>query len=230
MSSPDARDPHAADRARVERDLDAAVDSVRWDSDEDHELSYASWLTERLRQAMLTAGERRGSMAGRIRERRNLTFTEMGRIMSVTRARAAEIVDKARKRDETVSLPVVALAVITGPRGVLLSKRTDRTPPWSFIGGEVESGEEAMQAAVREVREETGAEAMAAELIGRRTHPATGREVAYVACRLADPAAEVSVSDTAELAEVRWADLGDARLLMPNLFAPVDAYLARVLG
>jgi hypothetical protein len=28
----------------------------------------------------------------------------------------------------------------------------------------------------------------------------------------------------------RWVDLGDACLLLPGLFAPVDAYLARVLG
>jgi 8-oxo-dGTP pyrophosphatase MutT (NUDIX family) len=122
--------------------------------------------------------------------------------------------------------PVVALAVITGPRGVLLSKRADRRPPWSFIGGEIKPGEDAMAAAVREVREETGAVAVALDVIGRRQHPGTGRSVAYVACRMADPDAAVGIADTGELLEVRWVDAGEAQLLMPGLHVPVADYLA----
>jgi len=39
----------------------------------------------------------------------------------------------------------------------------------------------------------------------------------------------VRVADAAELAQVLWASLPEAEALMPTMFAPVRAYLARVL-
>ncbi|MBV9922036.1 MAG: NUDIX hydrolase, partial [Pseudonocardia sp.] len=69
--------------------------------------------------------------------------------------------------------PVVA-AIVTCPLGVLAGRRRDNKPPWTFIAGEIEPGESAVDAAIREVKEETGLEVSAGQHeIGRRVHPAT---------------------------------------------------------
>ena len=53
-------------------------------------------------------------------------------------------------------LPSVATAIVTCSRGVLVGRRNDGKPPWTFIAGEVEEGETPEFAAAREVKEETG--------------------------------------------------------------------------
>lgn len=120
--------------------------------------------------------------------------------------------------------PVVA-AVVTSGEGVLLGRRRDGTPPWTFIAGEIEPGERAEDAAIREVKEETGCEIRPGQIIGQREHPATGRLMIYMT---ATPARSttVFVGDEAELAEVRWASLDEALSLLPDMFGPVRDYLA----
>jgi 8-oxo-dGTP diphosphatase len=124
--------------------------------------------------------------------------------------------------------PVVA-AVVTSAKGVLIGRRNDGTPPWTFIAGEIEPGERPEDAAEREVKEETGAEIRAGEVIGERDHPATGRHMIYLAAKPAR-ATRLIVGDEAELAEVRWASLAEADELLPGMFGPVREYLARELG
>jgi 8-oxo-dGTP diphosphatase len=122
--------------------------------------------------------------------------------------------------------PVVA-AIVTSAQGVLVGRRVDRTPPWGFISGEVEPGELPEDAAVREVKEETGLEVRAGQVIGERNHPTTGRHMIYMA---AEPTrgTEIFVGDEAELAEVRWVGLAEADELMGGqMFGPVREYLAR---
>ena len=80
--------------------------------------------------------------------------------------------------------PMVALAVVAGPIGVLVGRRRDGVPPWVFPGGKVEPGESPAQAAVRECFEETGLRVRVEHEIGRRDHPGTGRHVVYLACTL----------------------------------------------
>lgn len=121
--------------------------------------------------------------------------------------------------------PVVA-AIVTSDLGVLVGRRNDRTPPWTFIAGEVEPGELPEDAAVREVKEETGLEIEAGERIGERDHPATGRHMIYIAGRPVRDT-NVFVGDRAELAEVRWVSLAEADELQPGMFGPVREYLAR---
>jgi hypothetical protein len=41
---------------------------------------------------------------------------------------------------------------------------------------------------------------------------------------------KVIVGDESELAEVRWASLGEAEELLPGMFPPVAEFLARVLS
>jgi 8-oxo-dGTP pyrophosphatase MutT (NUDIX family) len=123
--------------------------------------------------------------------------------------------------------PVVA-AIITSPLGVLVGRRNDGSPPWTFIAGEVEPGESPEDAAVREVKEETGCLAEVDEVIGERDHPATGRHMIYMAGHPTH-GTEVHVGDRDELAEVRWVTLAEADELLPGMFGPVRDYLARVL-
>lgn len=125
--------------------------------------------------------------------------------------------------------PVVA-AIVTSGLGVLLGKRNDGRPPWTFIAGEIEPGESPTDAAVREVKEETGLLTIAAEReIGRRVHPKTGRTMIYLACSPTGKT-DVFVGDEEELAEVRWVQLAEAEELLPGLFEPVHEYLVSQIG
>jgi excisionase family DNA binding protein len=123
--------------------------------------------------------------------------------------------------------PVVA-AIVTSPAGVLAGRRNDARPPWTFIAGEIEPGESPADAAVREVKEETGLDIRAGNLIGRRVHPATHRHMIYMSARPVGRT-DIHVGDPAELAEVRWLTLAEADRLLPGMFSPVRAYLARAL-
>ncbi|MGH3680134.1 MAG: NUDIX hydrolase [Natronosporangium sp.] len=124
--------------------------------------------------------------------------------------------------------PVVA-AIVTSDRGILVGKRNDGKPPWTFIAGEIEPGESPTDAAVREVKEETGLLVRAAEReIGRRVHPKTQRTMIYLACYPLGKT-DVFVGDEEELAEVRWVSLEEAEQLLPGLFEPVRLHLASEL-
>ncbi|MEU6204616.1 NUDIX domain-containing protein [Micromonospora musae] len=124
--------------------------------------------------------------------------------------------------------PVVA-GIVTSDRGVLIGRRHDGKPPWTFIAGEIEPGESPADAAVREVKEETGLLVRAAEReIGRRVHPKTGRTMVYLACYPTGKR-DVFVGDEDELAEVKWASLAEAEQLLPGLFEPVLEHLRREL-
>lgn len=124
--------------------------------------------------------------------------------------------------------PVVA-AIVTSHLGVLAGRRNDKKPPWTFIAGEVEPGESAADAAIREVKEETGLQVRAGEReIGRRVHPATKRLMIYLACTPTH-GTDVFVGDEDELAEVRWLTLRDVDELLTGLYKPVREHLGRVI-
>jgi excisionase family DNA binding protein len=123
----------------------------------------------------------------------------------------------------------IVAAIVTSSRGVLVGRRNDGQPPWTFIAGEIEPGESPDDAAVREVKEETGCLITAGEVIGERDHPATGRHMIYMAAHPTH-GTDVFVGDEAELAEVRWVGLAEAYELLPGMFVPVRDYLARTIG
>ena len=127
--------------------------------------------------------------------------------------------------------PVVA-AIVTSHLGVLVGRRNDARPPWTFIAGKIEAGESQVDAAVREVKEETGLRVRAGhQEIGRRVHPATGRTMIYLACTPIE-GTDAFVGDPEELAEVRWVNLAEVDELMgrANVFPPVWEHLSRVLA
>lgn len=126
-------------------------------------------------------------------------------------------------------LPVVA-AIVTSHLGVLAGRRNDGTPPWTFIAGKIEPGESQADAAVREVKEETGLTVLAGEReIGRRVHPKTGRTMIYLACAPVG-GTDVFVGDEKELAEVRWLSLDEAEELLPGMFEPVHEHLRNAIS
>jgi 8-oxo-dGTP diphosphatase len=124
--------------------------------------------------------------------------------------------------------PIVA-AIVTSRLGVLVARRNDGKPPWTFIAGEIEPGEDPADAAVREVKEETGLRIRTTGVIGRRVHPQTGREIVYLAARPTH-GTKAFVGDEQELAEVRWVDLAQADELMGGtIFEPVRSYMQETL-
>ncbi|MGH3898649.1 MAG: NUDIX hydrolase [Pseudonocardiaceae bacterium] len=70
--------------------------------------------------------------------------------------------------------PTIVAAIVTSPQGVLLARRHDGKPAWTFPSGAQEAGE---VYADRETREETGLAVIVRDLIGERTHPKTGRHM-----------------------------------------------------
>src|SRR5262249_5999221 len=99
---------------------------------------------------------------------------------------------------------------------------------WQLPAGKAERGESPQQAAVREAFEETGVIVEPIRLLGKRTHPVTGWQMSYTACRLV--AGVAHVASAREVAEIAWATRAELPSLVPGgLFARVQEYLNEVL-
>jgi 8-oxo-dGTP diphosphatase len=126
--------------------------------------------------------------------------------------------------------PTIAAAIITDAGKVLLVKRrvSEGQLSWQFPAGAVEEGETVEVAAAREAREETGLIVEAEKILGERVHPATGRNMVYVACRVVE--GNASVGDEEELSEFAWSSLADLPGYVPHgLFEPVQRHLDSIL-
>jgi 8-oxo-dGTP diphosphatase len=128
--------------------------------------------------------------------------------------------------------PPIAAAVIVKDGRVLLVRRRvkEGSLSWQFPAGEMEEGELAGTAAVRETYEETGLTVADTNLLGERLHPATGRVMIYVACNVIE--GEAKVVDNDELADFTWATGDQLAEYVPYGFYPVvqdylDAELVR---
>ena len=141
---------------------------------------------------------------------------------------AGQAPQRQRPASRPEQQPVVA-AVVTSYLGVLAGRRTDRLPTWGLISGEIEPGESAVDAAVREVKEETTLQVRAGHSeIGRRIHPLTDRLLIYLACTPVGRI-DIEVGDERELQEVRWLSLAEVDALMPDLYEPVRDHLSRLI-
>jgi ADP-ribose pyrophosphatase YjhB (NUDIX family)/predicted DNA-binding protein (UPF0251 family) len=164
-------------------------------------------LVDRLRTE---TAEFRDWLAAYMADTRNVTHEELAAFMGVSRAAVTQRIARARERGdypvtEPATLPEqphVGLAIITSDRGVLIAKRRDGIPPWTFLGGEIREGESAKDALRRRVQAEGGLEVQQVNFIGRRIHPKTSRVMVY--CHVAVSAADPQLGDPEDLEEVRW--------------------------
>lgn len=195
-------------------------------------------LAERIQELYSRATGIRTAELLRINDSEKLSRAKLAERVGLSKARADQLIKaaaKIREHEESEAStvpepkPVVA-AIVTSARGVLVGRRNDGKPLWTFIAGEIEPGESPADAAVRETKEEAGLRIEAGEILGRRVHPKTGRTMVYVA---AHPVREIDayVGDEDELAEVRWASLAEADLLMGGtIFEPVREHLRHTLA
>jgi 8-oxo-dGTP diphosphatase len=140
-----------------------------------------------------------------------------------------ELLESASNLTRALEAQAIVAAVVTSAEGVLVGRRNDGRPPWTFIAGEQEPGERPEDTAIREVKEETGLRIQAGDEIGERVQPVTGRRMIYLAA-VPTHGTDVFVGDEAELAEVRWVSLAEADELLPGMYAPVREHLGRELG
>lgn len=124
--------------------------------------------------------------------------------------------------------PSVAAAIVTSKQGVLVERRHDGRPLWTFPAGEIEPGEAPVDTAIRETKEECDLAIVVSHVIGERVHPKTGTHMIYLAARPYQ-GTEVHNGDENELAEVRWVSLTEAEQLLTGMFEPVHEHLVNVL-
>jgi 8-oxo-dGTP diphosphatase len=223
-------DPHA-EMARV-RDAFSEARAAIWASyDIPAAWAKATELVELIRDMQSDAARLRAQVAYSLMVNRALTVRQLAQALSISDARAGQLAALGREEGITMTepadrmeLPAVALAIVTGPRGVLIEERRDGIPPVTFPGGEILSGETPADAVSRRVPEETGIPVIPTVVIGRRIHPKTGRLIIYVQ---ASPArdAEPELLDTEDLSAVRWAPVDEVLRLAPDIFGPVRDYL-----
>ena len=191
----------------------------------------ASWLVDQFADAISAAGKLRAQAAVALRDEENLSLAQLGERLGLSKARAADIVRDITRTTQAKQpdLKPIVSVIVTSLEGVLAVRRRDKKPVWTFPSGEIEPGETAAEAAARETKEETGLGVVAGRILGRRTHPQTGRRMIYLAARPAKHAdlQSILVSDRSELDEVRWLSRSQVDELMTDLYEPVLAYLDR---
>jgi 8-oxo-dGTP pyrophosphatase MutT (NUDIX family) len=190
----------------------------------------ANTLTELVAELRGEAAEFRGYLAAYLLDYHGLTTQELAAFMGVTRQRASQIVARAREKGNPVTEPTtlpeqphVALAIITSDQGVLIAKRRDGIPPWTFLGGEIRDNESSGDALRRRVEAEGGLRVQSVHFIGRRIHPKTSRVMVYGHVEV-EPG-EPRLGDPEDLEEVRWVSIDETRTLMPDMYGPVRQYL-----
>jgi 8-oxo-dGTP diphosphatase len=190
----------------------------------------ANELTALIADLRHEAGEFRGYLAAYLADYHGLTITELATYLGVSQQRASQLIARAREKGNPVTEPLtlpeqphVALAIITSDRGVLVARRVDGIPPWTFLGGEVQAGESSGDALRRRVQAEAGLSVTSTRFIGRRIHPKTSRVMVYGHVEV-EPG-EPELGDPEDLAEVRWVSIDETRDLMPDMYGPVRQYL-----
>ena len=190
----------------------------------------ADTLTELIKELRGEAADFRGYLATYLLDYHGVTIAELAAFMGVSPARASQIITRARKKGNPVTEPTtlpeqphVALAIITSDQGVLIAKRRDGIPPWTFLGGEIQAGESSGDALRRRVEAEAGLPVSAVHFVGLRIHPKTSRVMVYGHVEVGP--GEPKLGDPSDLEEVRWVSIDETRELMPDMYSPIRQYL-----
>jgi 8-oxo-dGTP diphosphatase len=207
-----------------------AVAAIQASPDAEQAFRDAGALGDLARRLSGETADFRAYLAAALLDANALSLSQLARILGVSKARAAQLVRAGHKKGNPVTdpgtdpePPAVAAAIITSPLGVLIERRVDKIPPWTFPAAELHPGESPAAALARRVPEETGQHITTDHVIGRRIHPKTGRVMIYLLAT-AD-STEVAVGDPEDLAEVKWASIAETRELMPDMYPPVRDYL-----
>jgi 8-oxo-dGTP diphosphatase len=220
-----------AARKRLSDAIAAALADLERISGAEERYRAASWLVDQLADAISAAGKLRAQAVVALRDEENLSLAQLGERLGLSKARAADIV-----RDITRTSPAgqpqlkpVVSVIVTSPEGVLAVRRRDKNPLWTFPSGEIEPGETPAEAGIRETKEETGLDIVPGRILGRRTHPQTGRQIIYLAARPAKHAdvQSIAIGENQELDDVRWVSREHIDEKMPDAHHPVLAYLDR---
>ena len=128
-------------------------------------------------------------------------------------------------------MPRVVASVIVMCGSQVLLIQGERYGTWSLPGGLVERGETVVQAAMREVYEETGLEVQCTRLVGVYSRPHWRDDGYHVIVLAAEPAGGVLQPDADETVDVRYFD-PDAlpESLAPMLRLQIQAAVAGVGG
>lgn len=133
------------------------------------------------------------------------------------------------------SLVPAVSAVVTDDDGRILLHRRSDNAMWSVPGGRVEVGESVAEAAVREVREETGIEAAPVRIVGVYSDPRS--VVAYddgevrqqfsicVACSHVGGAVSATSHESLDARFVEASEIADLDI-SPTIRLRIDDYLA----
>lgn len=207
-----------------------ATAAIRAWPDATEALAAAKALAELVEKKRTETREFRDWLAAELADTRNVTHDELAASMGVSRAAVSQRIKRAREKGYPVTEPAtmpeqahVGLAVITSDRGVLVAKRRDGIPPWTFLGGEIHEGESAMDALRRRVQAESGLTVESVTFIGRRIHPKTSRVMVY--CHVKVAAGDPQLGDPEDLEEVRWVSINETSILMSDMYGPVRQYL-----
>jgi 8-oxo-dGTP diphosphatase len=132
-------------------------------------------------------------------------------------------------QDVVNSAPIAAAVIVKDGQVLMVRRRVKEGQlSWQFPAGQVEPGETGEEAAVRETREEVGLTVAAVKPLGERVHPATGRMMVYVACKVLH--GTPYLADEEELAEVEWCDRAKLANYVPYpFFGPVEEYFDATL-
>lgn len=212
----------------------------------------ALWAARNLMQSFTDLGEleelsatmtrqvadTRAALAAALVDDRGVKQADLAELLNMTASRVSQLVLRGRKvrrsihMSEALTLPEpphLGVAIVTNTSGVLVVKRRDGIPPWSFPATEIRGGEPVADTITRNVPRETGVEVKPKELLGRRFHPRTGWVMVYVS---AEPTTEQApqVLDTADLTEARYMPLDEVLQVMPDLAPQVKGHLLAVLG
>lgn len=208
----------------------------------------ATELYEHLRGYSEDAARLRAAEIIAIWEADKPSYAELGRRVGVSKSLAAKVIQQHLKDQATPPAPpppepvetpmldpnaplrpAIVAAIVTSKHGVLIERRHDGRPLYTFPAGEAEPGESPADTAIRETKEETGLQIVISHVLGERTHPKTGRHMIYLAARPYQGTG-VHNGDEAELAEVRWVGLPEAEALLAGMFPPVLEHLQATLG
>jgi hypothetical protein len=148
----------AGEMAHVREAFAKATAAIQAWPDAQEARDSADDLQTLVRDLQREASEFRSFLAAYLMDTHGMTITELAAFLGVSRPRASQIISTARERGNPVSEPLtlpeqphVVLAIITSDRGVLVAKRRDGIPPWTFLGGEIEPGETSGDALQRKV-------------------------------------------------------------------------------